>query len=183
MKILLTTLFMLLLLSSCAVRVHHQYFNNCNDGKGTELDQHLRLNGYYYRKDDQNNMQKILFYADGSYINEPTRYISSPDGKRVTDQPDDYGQYRLCNDTIKVQYFISLLKPPMEMEEAWYLIRNDSTVSLLVGTCRSCGMTMAEARNRMMSTDNNSLTFHFAPLAEKPDSVSWLRKEKWYWCK
>jgi len=187
MRYLYSLLFLLSL--SCST-VNHKYFTYCSNGELRELDKKIKLNGYYVSSRSK-GLSTILLYNDYSYANlwiaykqqkEIEDYFNKPDKRYFQKKlPLQWGGYKILNDTIKSQFFY-LRDFHYEMEEIWYVIDNDSTLSLVESICPQCKRE-GIWENDGVAICNPPHVYHFVPFAQKPDSTSWLKKKRWYWCK
>ena len=168
--------------------MHRKQYTYCNNGQMTALDKSIKMNGYYVTKVG-NMLEPNFFYKDGSFANCIT-FIDSQNIEKLfnVDKRHKYyisgrvwvrwGRYVLAGDTIKTQSFYTWAIAASRVTEIWFLIKNDSTLE--------------EIKNRSYEKNNifsdhlptNSDKFsHFVAHSNKPDSVSWLNKKSWYYCK
>lgn len=171
------------------VTYRHKYFTNCDDSTATGISTRLRMDGYLGRDIPQKNGRGAIFlYENGIYAGSIVPFRDTFMISNNYDTPEtsavyqaNWGRFKLYGDTIKVQYFYFSENWKRDMLERWYVIPNDTTLSMIKEICYYCGENSNQIRIRVPAVPE---TYHFMPFHKKPPiSKNSLSKKKWYKCK
>jgi hypothetical protein len=143
----------------------------------------------YYRREPRSGVNIIFFYRDGSFAGDAIGYTDREQAEKYyKTAPREYlykgyhlqwGRYIVEDDTIKAQFFFPADYGGKSVEERWYVINTDSSVSLIRIVCKWCRKHKDYLKEGVADIIPKK-TFSFVPFPEKPDSACWLRDKKWY---
>jgi len=123
-------------------------------------------------KDNKQNIKNYIY-----------EIFSSSDEKRFFLDLDEWGSFKLKNDTLKVQYFNHPAKlAPWYAIEVWYKVESPNSIIRI--DSRKMGITEEERIRRESRRDLSveTLPATFVPLETLPPSDCWLKDQKWFWC-
>ena len=160
-------------------------FSYCYTDKTTGLDSIISTNGYYsmslmFRENNtlkHNRMVNCLFYEDGFFIYRfDTLYKDGAIGA--------YGNYIVCNDTIKAQYIYNPLSVSNGIHEVWFKITAKNKIKWLYAKAwsRITDNDIKEFRNKKCPNIYID-TAQFIPLKELPNTDKfWIKRQRFFWC-
>ncbi len=125
----------------------------------------------------------ILFYEDGSFASDWLEHENKEKAEKSLIRNNlkhlQWGRYILDGDTVKTQFFHRIESGHFSIFQTWYVIKNDSTLSLVKSICKSCKRKGVWENNGIAVVDPPHIC-HFVPFSQKPDSLCWLKEKKWY---
>ncbi|HXS38282.1 MAG TPA: hypothetical protein VN721_16390 [Flavipsychrobacter sp.] len=187
-KIFIVAIIMLSL-SSCSNIIVHRNFTYCAHDPNNFFTE-LRTDGYYFLN-TRDYIAVFLIYKDGTFANlwlgvqthkEIHQYFETTSHKVLMDNNMlGWGRYIITGDTLKAQYIAEKDAPVYNVIEHWYVIKNDSTLQAIKSICRFCKDNSTWKKG--VYVYNTPTYYHLMHYTNKPDSVCWIKKKRWYKCK
>lgn len=164
-------------------------FTYCYDGKLNRIDSLINIDGIYIYTSKGEYGTKyfggMMLYRDGIYASTGVLHSKYTKDKLIPSYKDtlEYnlvtGNYRVYDDTLKVQIIQKYPSKPFEVLYHWYKIIDRNTLKLIkVRVFRIDGegsLTCSHSHE-----DYSLLKFH--PLSHRKDSSSRFKRYKWFWC-
>lgn len=186
-------------------------FNICYDGKPTGIEILLKVDGYYTMKYFDYNWRysylykdslpktysrviNFIFYRDGSIVYDLFDYNdveqtfkkiqSGIKAKHEFERLANWGKYSIQGDTIKIQW----INHPAPLAATWmgsevaYKIINDTTLKFIYEKHLD---QYSEKMYQQYHKEWPEIRFDakFTPTQNRPDSVSWLKRRRFFYCK
>ncbi len=177
-------------------------FTNCYTGKATNIRSKLNIDGYFdlvelghwtygygkHRSVEDSSHMYFIFYEDGTFLSNPTvapGYLDFTDYWYALNNNDpaglkyigEWGVYSIDGDTIKAQW-IDRRKPVWRSWEERYKIVDRNTL-VFIGSDNL----FLKQHNSFDLSKHNYLPAKFIACDTLPLPNSWLKEEKWIWCK
>lgn len=168
---------------------------NCYSGKYTGLDTLINTQGYYSLPSgvQSKSLSEIIFFNDGIFIGNIGCYQSTNtsecldqmvrNGQAFSIRAFYQGTYNVSGDTIKVQYISTGSANVYFGIEMWYKIIDKNTIVDFYQ--KHLGLTWEDRNKEIYQPKfySSSNYLKFVSTHEMPESSSWLKNEKWFYCK
>jgi len=177
-------LIFIILFTACSPFIHVvpddaiSNFTQFHEGNIINANKKLRIDGYYEGlfKNEQLFNYRIIFFDDGSAaFNFHESFLIS---KFQLRNNTACGTYILNNNIINAQIICIYGSGDYYCLEKKFKILNDTTLCLI----QTKDLVDKTVIMNDSTKDDYLKPLHFIKLEQKPDSIFWLKKKRWFWC-